>query len=187
MACVDTGATTATTQTQAFPGPAGVSAVLRVSSADDHSANSHLCNADYQLLLRPAAAGEPKVIDLISSAAEYGRRLTLRLNGFSQDGKQVLGILSEGGQTPSTLLFDYNQGGGGVELIDVRKQFAHLLPARCSAASGVIGTTASGAIVLEVNSHCGPNRRWVVDSGGSRPWPFPPNAAVLGLYNGNAP
>src|SRR6266581_9348661 len=46
MKCVDTGAEIAAAQTQPLAGPGGASAQLKVSTADDHSKNSHECNAE---------------------------------------------------------------------------------------------------------------------------------------------
>jgi hypothetical protein len=88
--CVDSGADTATTQTQPLSGPGGASAVLKVSTADDHSKNSHECMAEYQLGFTPAGGGAPVYVDLIASDADYDRIISLRLYGFSQDGKTSL-------------------------------------------------------------------------------------------------
>jgi hypothetical protein len=52
-----TGANIAATETLAVRGPAGASAVLKVSTAHDHSKNSHDCNADYKLVVTPATGG----------------------------------------------------------------------------------------------------------------------------------
>jgi hypothetical protein len=189
--CVDTGAESATRQTQPLRGPSGVTAVLKVSTADDHSKNSHDCNAEYQLLLQPANAGKPIVVDLITSDAGYDRGLSLRLEGFSQDGKRVFGILSETGKYPSTTLFVYNFGDGQVQLIDLRMQFAHMVAANCSVTFEVIGTTQSGAIALELTSaeKCSPDSRWLLNPARSRPEHLSENVSLLSLYKskGEAP
>src|ERR1700693_2630757 len=80
--CVDTGTETAASRTQPLHGPGGVVAVLKVSTADDHSKNSHDCNAEYQLLIMPAGARTPVVVDLLTSDADYDRIISLRLDGF---------------------------------------------------------------------------------------------------------
>ena len=69
--CVDTGAEIASNQTERLRGPSGMAAVLRVSTADDHSKNSHECNAEYQLLISHPGVGTPVLVDLLTSDAEY--------------------------------------------------------------------------------------------------------------------
>jgi hypothetical protein len=184
--CVDTGASTATAQTQPVRGPAGVTAVLKVSTADDHSKNSHECEAEYQLLVTPASGGTPMVVDIDTVDYDWGRSLSFRLDGFSQDGKHVFGIISEGGKYPITLLFDYDTTSRGAppQLIDLKMQFAGIVPAMCISTFGVIGTTETGAIVLELNSAkpCGAARRWLIKSTNSKPRPLPHDAAMESLY-----
>ena len=184
MECVDTGASIAATETQAVRGPAGATAVLKVSTADDHSKNSHECNADYKLVVTPGTGGAPVEANFIASDGDYGRTLSLRLAGFSQDGKRVLGILAESGKYPTTLLFDYHEGGGPVQIVDLKMKFARVAPPGCSQILEVIGTTPSGAIVVESNSEkaCGSTRRWLVNAAGSKAQPLPPSTAILGLY-----
>jgi len=188
LECVDAGATIAATETQAARGPDGAAAVLKVSTADDHSKNSHDCNADYKLVVTPAKGGAPVEADLLASDGDYGRTLSLRLAGFSQDGKRVLGILAEGGKYPTTLLFDYHEGGGPVQIVDLKMQFARVAPPGCVQTLEVIGTTASGEIVVESNSEkaCGSSRRWLADAPGGKTKPLPSNAAILGLFGSNS-
>jgi hypothetical protein len=96
----------------------------------------------------------------------------------------VLGILAEGGKYSTTLLFDYHAGDAQVPLVDLKMQFARVAPQGCVQTLEVIGTTASGAIVVESNSEkaCGSNRRWLVDSAGSKVEPLPPKVTVVGLF-----
>ena len=84
MACRDGGANIATAQTEPLRGPGGVSAMLQVSSADDHESNTHLCSAEYRLVLTAAHGGAPVVIDLLTSPSDWGRSLSLHLDGFSE-------------------------------------------------------------------------------------------------------
>ena len=185
MECVDKGANIAATETQAVRGPAGATAMLKVSTADDHNKNSHECNADYKLVVTPATGGDPVEVDFIASDGDYGRNLSLRLAGFSQDGKRVLGILAEGGKYPTTLLFDYHAGDAQVPLVDLKMQFARVARPGCIQTLEVIGTTASGAIVVESNSEraCGSSRRWLVDAAGRKAQPMPLSVSVLSLYD----
>src|SRR5580700_1942992 len=182
--CVDTGAETTASQTQPLRGPGGVTAVLKVSTADDHSKNSHDCNAEYQLLIIPAGSGAPIVVNLLTSDAEYDRIISLRLDGFSQDGKRLFGVISEVGKFPATTLFAYSTADGQVQLMDLRKPFARMMAAKCSATFDVIGTTTAGTIALELSSteKCSPNTRWVVNPAGGSPQPIPQAASILDLY-----
>lgn len=184
MQCVDAGATIAATETPVARGPGGATAVLKVSAADDHSKNSHDCNADYKLVVTPAAGGAPVEADFLASDGDYGRSLSLRLAGFSQDGKHVLGILAEGGKYPTMMLFDYRGSDAPVAIVDLKMKFSRVAPPACLQTLEIIGTAASGAIVLESNSEkaCGSIRRWLVDTTGNKAQPIPPGASIQGLY-----
>src|SRR5579863_2841955 len=104
--CVDTGANAAANETRAVQDSSGATAVLKVSTSDDYSKNSHLCNANYQLIFHRGAGGTPVVVDLLTADDAYGQNLFLRLDGFTQDGKRVLGIFSESGKRTATFLFE---------------------------------------------------------------------------------
>jgi hypothetical protein len=182
--CVDTGIEIASSQTQPLRGTAGVAAVFKVSTADDHSKNPHDCNAEYQLLVTHARTGAPVVVDLHTSDADYDRIISLRTDVFSQDGKQLFEIFSEGGKYPATTLFEYSAAEGQVRLIDLRKQFAHMIAAKCGTTFEVIGTTETGAIAVQLDSaeKCSPNNRSLVNPASGRPQPLPKGASILSLY-----
>src|SRR5579863_5175565 len=84
MECAETGAAIASAETQPAHGPSGATAVLKVSTSDDHSKDSHDCNADYKLAVTPSPGGAPVEVDFLASDGDYGRSLSLRLAGFSQ-------------------------------------------------------------------------------------------------------
>jgi hypothetical protein len=182
--CVDNGADHAATETQAARGPSGASAVLKVSTEDDHSKNSHTCNAEYQLIVTPASGGAPVVVDLLTADDDYGRTLSLRLDGFSRDGKRILGIFSESSRRTTTFLFDYDMTNGNVQLVDLKMRFAGMMPSSCSSSFGVTGTTEAGAIILELNSDkpCGAVRRWMLDRATGKPQRIAQSVTVVGLY-----
>jgi hypothetical protein len=170
MQCIGRTSDMATAQTLPLRGPGGIIAVLKVSSDDDHGKSTHLCSANYLLVVTSAGAGAARAIDLVTSDADWGRTLSLRLDGFAHDGKQVFGIITESGKYPSTTLFDYNTAYGNTQLIDLKKPFAHLATARCNTMFDVIGTTETGVIVIELNSAkpCAATSRWLINrSGGS--------------------
>jgi hypothetical protein len=112
MECADAGAAIASAETDPAHGPSGATAVLKVSTSDDHSKDSHDCNADYKLAVTPSAGGAPVEVNFLASDGDYGRSLSPRLAGFSQDGKRVLGILAEGGNDAVVRLPRQRRPGG---------------------------------------------------------------------------
>jgi hypothetical protein len=165
MQCVDVGAEIANSQTQPASGPRGTIAVLKVSTADDHDKNTHLCRAEYELLITPAGAATARVVELLATDGDWERTISLRLNGFALDGSQVFGVLTEGGKYPSTTLFNYDTVGGKVQLIDLKKQFAQIVTARCNTTFDIVGPTETTAIVIKLNSAkpCASDGLWVLD------------------------
>jgi hypothetical protein len=153
---------TATAQTPSVRGPAGLTAIVKISAEDDHSKDSHDCMAEYKLVVQPAGAASVST-DILSSDGEWGRKLKVHLEGFSPDGKQAFGILSEGGRAPSSMIFRYRSADQPVELLDLRKALKQMAAAKCGTSAAVAGTTDSGAIVLESEpaTQCG--IRWLFD------------------------
>lgn len=188
IGCVAFGATTPNTvQTDSLRGPGGVAAVLKVSSNDDASKNSHHCSADYQLILTRGKAA-PEAIDLLTSDDEYGRLLSIQLSGFSQDGKRVFGILAESGRYPLTMLFEYDESRESkVRLIDLRKRFAEA-GAKCLTTYEVTGTTEPDAVVVAASSPrgCLAQGSWLVPLGSDRPTRLMQKSEVIGLYPSGA-
>lgn len=183
MQCADTGANIAKIETQPVRGPGGATVILKVSTSDDHSKNSHECWAEYKLVFTPTGAATIEA-DIDTSDGEYGRSLSLLLAGFTRDGKRVLGILSEGGKYPVTLLFDYHAGDAVAQLVDLKMQFVRIAPAGCVQTLAVVGTTSKGAIVVESSSEkaCGASRRWLIDPAGDKAQPLARGAAIQSLY-----
>ena len=182
VSCANTGEQAAAAETQPVRGPGGAAAVLKVSSTDDHSKNSHDCMAEYQLLFTPAGTSAPVVVELTQSDAEYGRNLTLHLDGFSQDGKHVFGLLSEAGKYPITFLFDYDTARGQAQLIDLPKKFMGTVG--CGTTVSVMGTDGMGLIALELNSvnACAPQHRVLLDPVSHRLQDLSPATTIRSLY-----
>ncbi|HEV2698725.1 MAG TPA: hypothetical protein VGU90_12080, partial [Terriglobales bacterium] len=105
-------------QSQIAHGPGGSSALLKVSSEDDHAKDTHLCMADYKLELT-RGSGQPENIALQSSDNEWGRKISVQLSGFSADGKRIFGMLSEGGASPVQQIFEYSTEDGNVRFFDL--------------------------------------------------------------------
>lgn len=182
--CVDKGEMPAVTETQPVPGPSGATAVLKVSTADDHSKNSHDCNADYQLAVTPAPGKAPVVADFLAADGDSGRALNLRLDGFSQDGKHVFGTLVERGKYTTMLLFDVEVATGGAQLVDLKQQFGRELSMCSSPQFGVAGTSQTGEVIVEVsaNGACAASGRWILDRASGKPRRIAPGATIIGLY-----
>ena len=82
-------------QTSGVHGPDGSVFTLAITSDDDHSKNSHLCESAYSLLV--ALSGEPaRSVNLgFGTIDRYGRRLEIRAEGFSPDGERFFGLACE--------------------------------------------------------------------------------------------
>jgi hypothetical protein len=155
----------ATVNTQAVTGP-NATAMLKVSAEDDHAKDTHLCMADYQLLITRSDGSQSAPVEILSSDNNWGRNISVQLSGFSHDGKRILGIVREGGSTPVQQVFDYNTDNGTVRLFDLIKLVAHRAPTKCLASAEILGTTESGAIVsrLSTGKHCTNSSRWLLNS-----------------------
>ena len=173
-------------------GPGGVVAVLKVSSTDDSAKDSHQCFAAYQLDVFPAPSAVPAVMarsympgNLMSSDGEWGRRLSIRLDGFSLDGRTVFGSWSEGDGGDDWTLFAYRAANGKVELVNIPKALLKQIVAlKCGSTVAVAGTTDVGAIVLKPGSEkpCGATNRWLLDPVTGKVQPLARGGSVLGLY-----
>ena len=110
-----------TTESRNRIGPGGVVAVLEVHSEDDHNKNSHQCEASYTLRItlkdgRVDATGLIPPMRFTSSIGEWGRRLSLHLDGFSTDGQHILGVISEAGKYSFVQVFDFKRDGSHEEI-----------------------------------------------------------------------
>lgn len=163
MSCANV--VTAHAQTEPVRGPKGTSALVKISSADDHAKDTHLCMAEYQIVVSRMSANQPQSAALMDSDGDWGRDLKVELNGFSQDGKEILGLLSEDGAYPVQQVFKYNTGDGTVQITDLRAQLARVLPKKCRPSAQVVGTDSNGQAVLELTSSdgCVVSGRWLVD------------------------
>jgi hypothetical protein len=176
-----------TTESRSRTGPGGVVAVLKVHSEDDHNKNSHECEANYTLRItlpdgRDGAAGLIPPMGFTSSVAEWGRRLSVHLDGFSNDGQHIFGVISEGGKYSFVQVFDFKRDGSHVE-IQIQQGLSHLKAANCGTSFAVAGTTNAGEIVLEPNtaSRCRMDRRWLLNKAGKL-WDLAKNESFMPLY-----
>jgi len=160
------------TASRSRTGPGGVVAVLMVYSEDNHSKNSHDCRAKYTLRItlpdgRDGAAGLIPAIGFITSVAEWERRLAVHLDGFSNDGQHIFGVISESGKYSFVQVFDFKRDGSHSERT-VQEGLLRLKAARCGTSFAVAGTTDTGDLVLEPNTsnRCRTDHRWLLDKAG---------------------
>ena len=170
-------------QTQLVNGPDGSSAVLKVSTEDDHAKDTHLCMADYKLEVTHKS-DQPRAADLLSSDNDWGRKISIQLGGFTSDGKRILGIFSEGGASPIQQLFEYSTDDESIRLFDLRKLAASLKPGKCLINAHIMGTVKSGAIALQMRSgkNCVQTSEWLLNSVNGPMQRLHKHAAVEALY-----
>jgi hypothetical protein len=172
-------------QTREVRGPSGLTAVLQVTSMDDGGKNTHMCMADYNLLILPANGRAGVISSLLSSDGEWGRKLAVRLDGFSADGTRVYGVISErGGKYPVSTVFDYAISTQSVELLELQKHILTLRASKCGVGFAVAGTTAAGAIVVApaATEPCQATYLWVLDKKSGELQPLPPERPIERLY-----
>lgn len=173
----------AVAQTQAVRGPDAATAVLKVSTEDDHAKDTHLCMADYKLEITGNSA-QPHAAALLASDNDWGRRISIQLGGFSQDGKEILGMFSEGGSSPTQQVFEYSQDDESVRFFDLRKLAANLKPEKCLVNAQIMGTLKSGAVVVQLRSgkNCVRLSEWLLNSVNGPLRHLPRHALVQQLY-----
>jgi hypothetical protein len=181
MECVEK-AEAATVQTRPLLSPAGVVAVLKIFTGDDHIKDSHECMVRYQLLLVSLSSGNLVVVDLLFSDGEWGRSVSVQLDGFSADGKRVFGTLAEGGKGATAMLLAYDALNGDVELPNLGQP--QKVAAKCGTTLAVVGTAEAGEIVMEqgLTKQCGTTYRWILDRATHRLQRLPPGKSVVSLF-----
>jgi len=177
----------ASTQTQPMQGPAGVTAVLEVSTEDDYGRNTHLCQADYQLVITNGSGSDPLVQTVITSDGVWDRRMSVRLSGFSRDGKHIFGMLSEKSRSAALdIVFDYDTANNKMHVVEPARLIAGRVPPGCVARTEVAGTTEGDDIVLHIafTGNCAPAGRWRLNSDSGRMQRLANTDAVVDLFNG---
>ena len=160
--------------------------MLKVQTHDDHRKNSHACMAEYHLHIT-LPDGHEEAPDtgygFTNSLADWGRRVSVHLDGFSNDGQHVFGAISEGGRYSFVQVFDCKRGGPDV-VINVQQGLSHLKAVKCGTSFAVAGTTNGGEIVLEPNTanQCRMDHRWVLDRAGNLR-NLGKNESLTALYN----
>ena len=180
-----------TAESKDQPGPDGVVAILVVHSEDDHGKNTHDCMATYTLRITfpdgRHAAGLTPPMDFTASDGEWGRRLSVHLDGFSKDGKHIFGVISEGGKHSFVQVFDFRRDGSHSE-IQVKSGLARLRAVTCGTSFAVAGTNGNGDLVLEPNTEnrCRGDHRWTLDKEGKLR-DLTKDEAFVSLFNPEVP
>lgn len=99
---------------------------------------------------------------------EWGRRLSVHLDGFSRDGRHIYGVISEGGKYSLVQVFDFEREDGPFKVVQIKEGLPRLKAGHCGTSFAVAGTTDSGELVLEPNtaSPCRMEHRWVLNKSG---------------------
>jgi hypothetical protein len=138
---------------------AGFIAVLKMHSEDDHSKNSHLCEADYSLQIsRPDGSPYPP-FDFFGADDEWDRPIAFRIDGFSRDGNHVFIVISDGAYPGSVYTMDYDMiSGSRTREGSLDRHFTRRLRRACAAKLRIIGISPAGLMVLGSNANDGCTR-----------------------------
>jgi hypothetical protein len=122
-----------------------------------------------------------------ASDGEWGRRLSVHLDGFSKDGKHIFGVISEGGKYSFVQVFDFRRDGSHSE-IQVKNGLARLRAVNCGTSFAIAGTNGNGELVLEPNTEnrCRADHRWTLDKEGNLR-DLKKDEAVVSLYDPQVP
>jgi hypothetical protein len=138
-------------QTTPLRSAAGLTVVLKMHSEDDQGKNTHLCETSYSLQISKAKdeAAAPIQDRRLSADDEWGRPVTFRIDGFSEDGSRVFIFISEGRYPAWIEAMEYDmRSGSTLNVISLDRHFTHRLSPACVSTLHVSGTTLTGFIVL---------------------------------------
>jgi hypothetical protein len=136
-------------QTAPLRSSAGFTAMLKMHSEDDHSKNSHLCEADYSLQIsRPDGSANPPS-DLISGDDDWDRPIAFRIDGFYRDGHHVFVVVLDGAYPGSVYAMDYDMSSGSISReVSLDRHFTRHLSRACAATLHITGISPAGLMVL---------------------------------------
>jgi hypothetical protein len=128
-----------------------------------------MCEAEYTLTITSDPGNGGDYDFLTRSIGDWGRRVSVHMDGFSRDGQHVFGVLSEGGAYSFTTVLNYDRMALRADLIQIKEGLPRLRAANCGASFAVVGTTDEGRVVLEPNTAnaCHIEHRWVMDLDGN--------------------
>jgi hypothetical protein len=128
---------------------AGFTATLKMHSEDDHSKNSHRCEADYSLQIsRPDGSANPP-FDFLVGDDDWDRPLAFRIDGFSRDGHHVFVVILDGAYPGSIYTMDYDMSSGSISReVSLDRHFTRRLSRACAATLHIAGISTKGLMVL---------------------------------------
>jgi hypothetical protein len=182
IACGENGSA----QTKSLKGPGGISVSMIVFADDDANKDSHQCMTSYfiKIIPDPGFNGRPYT-GFFSSDDDWERPVNGRLEGFSQDGKIVLGMISESGAYPFTQVFEHETASLRHAEFDVTSEMHRLTSLKCRGTLRIEGTARHGEIVLASASDngCHAKLRLIIGPGTNGLQPLPPDEIVTPLLN----
>jgi hypothetical protein len=151
-------------------GPGGISATLKIFTGDDGAKEYHNCGIGVWIDMpnrKETGAG-----NVYTSDGDYGRAFSIRVAGFSPDGRGIVGVIADWGE--STDLFRYDLAADHTDDADLTSYLTRLRAAKCGKAIDIAGMTRSGLIVVQpaAGSGCNGKHRTSIDarSGHSIAW-----------------
>ena len=120
-----------------------------MQSDDDHGKNSDQCMAEFTLqITRPDGSSMPP-FKPGNYDGEWDRPLVFRIEGFSQDGRQVFFFISEGTYPEDLTAMEYDMNSGSkVRAIILDRPFTRQLSRACAASLHIVGISPANLIVL---------------------------------------
>jgi hypothetical protein len=157
-------------QTAPLRSSAGFTAMLKMHSEDDHSKNSHLCEADYSLQIsRPDGSANPP-FGFFGDDDDWERPIAFRIDGSSRDGHHVFVVILDTAYPGSIYMMDYDMSLGSISReVSLDRHFTRHLSRACAATLHIAGISPKGLMVLGSSAKDGCH---------TRPWQ--PRAAPMG-------
>ena len=122
----------ASAETPVLRSSSGIEASIKVDTHDDWNKNMHLCQADYTPTVMHPGRSTESADGIFGNDDAWGRSIAFRLEGFSQDQKEIFGILSERGKYPTLEIFAYHIAGQVADIADLTRAFLTKLRRRLS-------------------------------------------------------
>jgi hypothetical protein len=136
-------------QTAPLRSSAGFTAMLKMHSEDDHSQNSHLCEADYSLQISRPDGSANLPFDVLGDDDDWDRPIAFRIDGFSRDGHHVFVVILDGAYPGSIYTMDYDMSSGSRSReVSLDRHFTRRLSLACAATLHIAGISPKGLMVL---------------------------------------
>lgn len=138
----------------------GIEAILKIHTEDDYLKAIHGCQSEYTLIV--TRSGKTTTDQHSSVDGDWGRPISFRLAGFSQDQTEIFGIFAEGGKYPTVQVFAYHLKTQATDTVELNQAFPRIFSAACLASLSLLGTTEAGSVVLssEASPKCSAKDRW---------------------------